>query len=83
MVVWKERLCVEVREFGNDSEACLKACNEMNEPLERGIIPELTAQAWWAGSLESLALDVYPGYERDDKFRDQFDYSSDLANGDK
>ena len=77
LVVWRGRTCVEVRDFDTDSTACNKAADEMNEPMERGIIPDKTAQVYSVYPKDSL--DIYVGYERDEKFRDEMDWSNDVA----
>lgn len=80
LVVWDGRKCVEIKNYGDDSKACIAACDKMNEPLERGIVPNLTGQTYYASSDD--ALGIYEGYERDEHYRDEMDWSSDMADGD-
>jgi hypothetical protein len=80
LIIWEGRKCVEIRDCGQDSKACSKAFDEIMAPFDNGIIPVRTAQTYFASSYD--ALDIYVGYERDEKFRDEFDWSSDMADGD-
>lgn len=80
LILWKGRECVGVESFGNNRNACSAAAERINAALLQGLNPEITAQT--LSCYPENNHEFYVGYELDDQYRDEFDWSSDRARGD-
>lgn len=80
LVIWEGRKCVEILEFGGDFDACTKAYEEIMAPVERGEPYERTAQTYLASSRSEIGVKV--GYELDENYCDEWDWSSEMGRDD-
>lgn len=81
LVVWDDRLCIEVREHSNPNSAYSEMMS-INERYLKGT-SHVHSNVYFASSRKSVEDDpaCKPGGSLDDQFRDLMDWCSDWASG--